>query len=131
MAEGGSGNDIDASSVVRFIGALKDSWFGGELASDFSDDSSGGDADGVHGAGGKDEGEEAADEEADDDFGFSKGELEARHGGAQGDEVNFEFLDVGAEEDERGEASGGDGIALGDGFHGIADGVEFVGAFAD
>ena len=45
--------------------------------------------------------------------------------------MHFEFLDVGAEEDERGEAGGGDGIAFGDGFHGIADCVEFVGAFAN
>ena len=131
MAEGGSGNDIDASSVVRFLSALKNSWFFGELASDFSDDSSGGDADGIHGARGEDEREEATNEKANDDFGFSEREFEAGHSGAQGDEVNFEFLDVGAKEDERGEAGGGDGIAFGDGFHGIADGVEFVGAFAN
>ena len=82
MAEGGFGNDIDAGSVVRFIGAFKDSWFGGELAPDFSDNSSSGDADSIHGAGGEDEREEATNEKADDDFGFSEGELEAGHGGA-------------------------------------------------
>ena len=82
MAESGFGNDIDAGSVVRFIGAFKDSWFGGELAPDFSDNSSSGDADSIHGAGGEDEREEATNEEADDDFGFSEGELEAGHGGA-------------------------------------------------
>ena len=82
LAEGGFGNDIDAGSVVRFLGAFKDSWFFGELASDFSDDSAGGDADGIHGAGGEDEGKEATNEEADDDFGFSEGELEAGHSGA-------------------------------------------------
>ena len=82
LAEGGFGNDIDAGSVVRFLGAFENAGFGGELAPDFADDSSRSDADGVHGAGGKDEGEEATDEEADDDFGFSEGELEAGHGRA-------------------------------------------------
>jgi len=45
--------------------------------------------------------------------------------------VHFKLLYVGAEKDEGGEAGGGDGIAFGDSFHGIADGVEFVGTFAD
>ena len=45
--------------------------------------------------------------------------------------MDFEFLNVGTEENERGETGGGDGIAFGDGFHGIADGIELVGAFAN
>jgi hypothetical protein len=45
--------------------------------------------------------------------------------------MGAKLLDVGAEEDERGEAGGGDGVALGDGLHGVADGVELVGDGAD
>ena len=82
LAESGFGDDVDAGSVVRFLGAFENAGFGGELAPDLADDSSRSDADGVHGAGGKDEGEEATNEEADDDFGFREGELEAGHGGA-------------------------------------------------
>ena len=45
--------------------------------------------------------------------------------------MDFEFLNVGTKENERGETGGGDGITFGNGFHGIADGVELVGTFAN
>ena len=45
--------------------------------------------------------------------------------------MDFEFLNVGTKKDERGETGGGDGITFGNGFHGIADGVELVGTFAN
>ena len=45
--------------------------------------------------------------------------------------VGLQLADVGAEEHQRGEAGRGDGVALGHGLHGVADGVELVGDLAD
>ena len=45
--------------------------------------------------------------------------------------MNFQLLDVGSKEDEGGEACGGDGVAFGNGFHGVAHGIELVGTFAN
>ena len=79
MAEGSFGDDVDAGSVVGLFGAEENSRFCGELTTDFAHNGAGSDSDGVHGASGKDEGKKPADKETDDDFGFSEGELEARH----------------------------------------------------
>ena len=46
---------------------------------------------------------------------------------SHGFEVVLEIHEVGAEEHERGEAGGGDGVAFGHGFHRVAHGVEIVG----
>jgi len=131
LAESGSGHDIDASSVVGFILAEENSRFGGELAPDFTDDGARSNTDRIHRAGGKDEGEESADEEADNDLRFGQGKLEAGHSCTQGEEVGFQFLNVASKKNERGEACGSDRVAFGHGFHGIADGVEFIGSLSD
>ena len=41
--------------------------------------------------------------------------------------ASLQFLDVGAEEHQRGEARRGDGVTLGHGLHRVAHGIEFVG----
>ena len=131
LAESGSGHDIDAGSVVGFILSEEDSRFGSELASDFTDDGAGGNANRIHRAGSEDEGKESADEETDNDLGFGEGEFEAGHSGSERMEMDFQLLNVASKKNKRGETSGGDRIAFGHGFHSIADGVEFIGPLAD
>ena len=41
--------------------------------------------------------------------------------------MRLQLANVGAEQDQRGQARRGDGVALGDRLHGIADRVQFVG----
>ena len=131
LAESGSGHDIDASSVVGFVFAQENAGFSCELAANFADNGTRGNADGIHRAGGEDEGKESADEEADNDLGFGEGEFEAGHSRTQGKEVGFQLLNVASEKYKRGKTCGGDRIAFGHGFHGIADGVEFIGPLAN
>ena len=101
------------------------------MAPNFTDYGTRGNADGIHRAGSEDEGEEPADEEADNDLGFGEGEFKAGHSCTQGKEVGFQLLNVASEKNKRGETGRGDGVAFGHGFHGVADGVEFIGALAD
>ena len=129
LAKGSFGDDIDAGSVVGFIVAEENAGFGGELATNLAHDGTCGHADGIHRTGGENKGEEAANEEADDDLGFGERELQARHGGSESGEVDLKLLHVGSEKDEGGKTGGGDGVSFGDGFHGIANGIELIGSF--
>ena len=131
MAKSSFGDDIDAGSVVGLFGAEENPGFGGELTANFADNGAGGDSDGIHGAGGEDEGKKSTDKETDDDFGFSEGELETGHGCTEGMKMNFQLLDVGSKEDEGGEAGGGDGVTFVNGVHGVTHGIELVGTFAN
>ena len=131
LAESGPCHDIDAGSIVGLIIAEEDSRSGGELAPNFTDYGTRGNADGIHRAGGEDEGKESADEEADNDLGFGEGEFEAGHSRTQGKEVGFQLLNVASEKYKRGKTCGGDRIAFGHRFHGVADGVEFIGPLAN
>ena len=128
FAEGGLGDDVDATTVLGSVFTFEDAGAFGELATDFCDDGACGFAHGVHAEGGEQEGEETSDEKADEHFWIVEGELDCGFGEfADVLQVGFEFFDVGAEEYECGESCGGDGVAFGDGFHGVTDGVKFIG----
>ena len=131
LAERGPGYDIDTGSVIGLVLAKEDSGFGGELAPNFTDDGTRSNADGIHRAGSEDKGKESAYEEADNDLGFCEGEFEAGHSCTQGKEVGFQLLNVASEKNKGGETGRGNRVAFGHGFHGIADGIEFIGALAD
>lgn len=131
LAESGPGYDINTGSVIGLVLAKEDSGFGGELAPNFTDDGTRSNADGIHRAGSEDKGKESAYEEADNDLGFGEGEFEAGHSCTQGKEVGFQLLNVASEKNKRGETGRGDCVAFGHGFHGVADGVEFIGTLAD
>ena len=131
LAKRGLGDDVHTRSVIRLVLVGEDPGFGGDLPTHLADHRAGGHAHGVHGTGGENKGEETPDKETDDDFRFDQGEFQAGHGGMHGQEVGLELLDIGAEENQRGESGGGDGVALGDGLHGVADRIEFIRPFPD
>ena len=59
-------DDVDADAVFRLVFTAQNSGLGGELAAHFPHDRAGGFADRIHAEGGEDEGQQAANEEADD-----------------------------------------------------------------
>jgi hypothetical protein len=67
LFQGELGDDVDACTVIRFGGAFHDARNLAELTTDFVDDRAAGVTDGLHGDGGEQVGQQAADEQADDD----------------------------------------------------------------
>ena len=121
----GLGQHVDAGAVLRLGCAGHDAGDFLELTAYFNDHRTGGATDGFHAHGREEVGHHAADEQADDNH--VVGQVEGQRGAA----VGGQCVRVVGEQDERGETGGADGVALGDGFGGVADGVERVGDVAD
>jgi hypothetical protein len=127
LFEGELGDDVDACTVIRFGGTFHDARNFTELTADFVDHRAAGVADGLHGDGGEQVGQQAADEQADDDV--DVGQVEGH--GFLAAALHLEFHDVGGKQHQRGQTGGADGIALGDGLGGVADRIQGIGDGAD
>src|SRR3990170_3506462 len=124
-AEGGAGGDVDGAAVVRARGTRHYAGVLAELASHFFDDLGGGRTHGADRQAGEEEDEHHAHQPADEDV--DGGEVEGqvlREGYVQ---PLLDLVQVGAEQEEGGQAGGGDGVALGERLGGVADGVQGVG----
>ena len=117
--EGGLRADVNTLAVLRRAGSLEDAGDLLELAAHLLHHLHGRLADGVHGEGGEDHRNHAADEEGGEDVGLE-----------DVDAVDAGELDVGGEQSKGGQRRGGDGEALSDGGRGVAHGVQDVRALA-
>ena len=122
LLQGGGGGDGHAGLVVGLAGALQDAGDGPELAADLLDHAVSGLGDGLHGQGGEDEGQHAAQQQADGDPGVQD---------VDAGEVDAHGLGVAHEEGQGGEGGGADGEALAHGGGGVAHGVQLVGDLTD
>jgi len=80
---------------------------------------------GVHAERGEQEGQQAADEHADDDL--RVGQVEGHRHAWQ---VSLQIFHIRTKENHRGQTGRGDRIALGHSLHGVADGIQFIGDLA-
>ena len=119
------GQHVHAGGVVGFRRAFHEAVDFPELAADFYHQLAAGAAHGHHGHGAEEEGQQAADEEADDDERVLKAERYLDIG-----EVVAEVLGIDGEQHQRRKTGGADGVALGHRLGGVADGVEGVGDLA-
>mmetsp|Transcript_8188 Transcript_8188/g.14005 ORF Transcript_8188/g.14005 Transcript_8188/m.14005 type:complete len:345 (-) Transcript_8188:1735-2769(-) len=112
---------LDARLVVGHVLELEDAGLGVPLGADVFDDDLGGRADGADGQGGEEEDQSGADESSGEDFG--DGEVDRAEGSVG---VGGDLVHVGGEEKKRGQGGRSDGVALGQGLGGVADGVHAV-----
>ncbi len=120
LLQSSRGGDIDALGVIRLGGALHDAGHFPELTAHLVDHLVGSLAHRLHGHGGEQEGQHAADEETYD------------NGGVQEiDGSQLHCLAVGCEEGQSRQGRGTDGKALADGGGGVTHGIQFVGDLAD
>ena len=114
------GEHVHGLGIIRFGFAFHDAGNFLELAADLDHDRAGGATDRLHAHGAEQVRHHAADEQADDDRRIGKRELDELAGVLQ-------FVGVVGEQHQRRETGGADGVALGHGLGGVADGVEWVG----
>ena len=125
--QGGFGAEVYAAGIVRIGFAFHQAGDLLELTADLHHNGLGGTADGLHGQGGKDEGQAGADEQADQHNGGHDREIVKGNGSAH----FLHLLDVGGDQRQGGQGGGADGKALAGGGGGVAQGIQGVGTLAD
>ena len=98
LADAGLGQHVHGLAVVGLVGAGHDAGLLAELPPHLLDDRTGGPADRLHAHGAEQVGQHAADEQADHDVGVGQAELDV-----EVREVVLQVLDVGGEQDQRGQ----------------------------
>ncbi|VTR67620.1 hypothetical protein DESC_610203 [Desulfosarcina cetonica] len=127
LFEGELGDDVNTGTVIRLGGTFHDARDFPELTANFLNHGTTGFADGLHGDGGEQIGQQATDEQTDDDSHVGKVE---GHGGFTV-AMHLEFHHVGSEQHQSSQTGGTDGVALGDGLGGVTNGIQRVGDGAD
>src|SRR6185437_6894749 len=129
------GQHVDRPAVIGLVGAGHDARLLLELPPDLDHHGLRRAADGRHGEAAEEEGQQAAEQQADDDIGVGQREVDRPHAVEERPlrrlvgEVG-EVLGVGGEQHQGAEAGRADGVALGDRLGGVTHRVERVGVVA-
>ena len=123
LFDGRCGQHVHSRVVLGLARAVHDALDVAKLTSHFHHDRARSAADRFHGHGTEEVGNQAADEQADDDFGVAQVELDV---GTQA----LQFVGVVGEKHQRSQTGRADGVAFGDGFGGVAHRVQRIGDVA-